>query len=143
MANLEAYVANQLQPLADLLVLGDVLFALERAGGFELLAHWTQGEFHHDLVVRTNLLDGAILIVATNCNGGIKEIIAFDEVPDRGALWNWRCPETGFEGELGQVREVARTVHWFDPCELLQPDARSELLPEHRRRQDGGGWVPA
>jgi Ribbon-helix-helix protein, copG family len=32
------------------------------------------------------------------------------------------------------------TEHWFDPCELLAPDARSELRPEYRRRQDGGGW---
>ena len=34
----------------------------------------------------------------------------------------------------------AQTVHWFDPCELLADDARSELRPEFRRRQRGGGW---
>jgi hypothetical protein len=34
-------------------------------------------------------------------------------------------------------------VHWFDPCELLSHDARSELRPEFRRRQEGGGWALA
>ncbi len=34
-----------------------------------------------------------------------------------------------------------RTPHWFDPCELLTPDTRSELRPEFRRRQRGGGWM--
>jgi hypothetical protein len=36
----------------------------------------------------------------------------------------------------------ARTVHWFEPCALLGPDARSELRPEFRERQEGGGWQP-
>ena len=39
-----------------------------------------------------------------------------------------------------EVLGVARSHHYFDPCELLVPDARSELRPEHRRRQRGGGW---
>ncbi len=136
---------NKLQELADLLVLGDVLTALEEGGGFELIAHWTQGEFHHDLVARTGLLDDSVIVIATNCNGGVKEIIAFDDVPDRAALWNWRCPDAGFHptDALIEVREVARTVHWFDPSELLAADAWSELRPEYRKRQDGGGWVPA
>ena len=34
----------------------------------------------------------------------------------------------------------ATTVHYFDPCELLEPDARSEIKKEHRRRARGGGW---
>jgi hypothetical protein len=37
----------------------------------------------------------------------------------------------------------ATTHHWFDPCELLGWDARSELKAEHRRRQPGGGWEMA
>jgi hypothetical protein len=37
---------------------------------------------------------------------------------------------------LGSVR----TIHWFDPCELLGPDARSEFREEARERQTGGGW---
>ncbi|MES1186872.1 MAG: hypothetical protein ABUL60_23870 [Myxococcales bacterium] len=34
----------------------------------------------------------------------------------------------------------ARTEHWFDPFELLTANARSELKPEFRDRQAGGGW---
>ncbi len=39
---------------------------------------------------------------------------------------------------LGEVH----TVHRFDPCALLAT-ARSELKPERRRRQRGGGFEPA
>ena len=77
-----------------------------------------------------------MLVVSTNCNGGVKEVSCFVALPDREALWHERCPK----GELAAIplpdllaRE--RTVHWFDPCELLGDDARSELKPEHRRRQ--------
>jgi hypothetical protein len=45
-----------------------------------------------------------------------------------------------FSGALVPVLERAVTEHWFDPCELLAADARSELRPEYRRRQAGGGW---
>ena len=31
-------------------------------------------------------------------------------------------------------------MHWFDPCELLRDDARSEYRAEFRQRQSGGGW---
>jgi hypothetical protein len=133
--------------LARHLVLGALLAELtERFGGYELLAHWTQGEFHHDLVLRLpaaaeRVVPGRILVVATNCNGGIKEVIAFADVPDRSALWHHRCPDVReFTGELPPVLARATTEHWFDPCVLLAPDARSELRPEHRRRQQGGGW---
>ena len=34
----------------------------------------------------------------------------------------------------------SRTLHWFDPTELLDENARSELKPEYRDRQSGGGW---
>jgi hypothetical protein len=30
---------------------------------------------------------------------------------------------------------VARTPHRFDPCDLLLPNERSEILPGHRERQ--------
>ena len=74
-----------LQRLADHLVLGALLEDLRaRYGRYELLDHWTQGEFHHDVVVR--LPAGVVLVVATNCNGGVKEVLAFDTVPDRWAL---------------------------------------------------------
>ncbi len=135
-------VAVSLQPLVDslsaTLVLGSLLDAIRP---FELLDHWTQGEFHHDLVVR--LPTGLVLVVATNCNGGVKEVLAFDAPPDRAALWAYRCPgNPDFSGEPAKPLARSTTVHWFDPCELLAPDARSELLPECRVRQEGGGWVP-
>ncbi len=139
-----------LDPLARLarhLVLGSLLEELTRRfGSYELVAHWTQGEFHHDLVLRlpeaaTRELPGAVLVVATNCNGGIKEVLALSEVPDRLALWHHRCPSAAeFKGQLGPILGRAVTEHWFDPCELLRADARSELRPEYRRRQEGGGW---
>jgi hypothetical protein len=94
--------------LARCLVLGTLLAEVqERFGGYDLVAHWTQGEFHHDVVLRlpeaaASALPGRVLVVATNCNGGIK-----------------------------------------DPCELLAADARSELRPEYRKRQEGGGWEQA
>jgi hypothetical protein len=133
--------------LAESLVLGAVLDELTaRFGGYELVAHWTQGEFHHDVVLRlpeaaARELPGVILVVATNCNGGVKEVLAFAEIPDRRALWHHRCPRVGdFGGELPTILARAVTAHWFDPCELLAANARSELRPEYRRRQEGGGW---
>jgi hypothetical protein len=141
------YVPGPIDRLACALVLGALLEKLiHRFGGYELVAHWTQGEFHHDVVLElpdaaTRELPGRILVVATNCNGGIKEVLCFGEVPDRRALWHHRCPNSDeFRGELGPVLGHATTEHWFDPCELLAADARSELRPEHRRRQEGGGW---
>jgi hypothetical protein len=132
--------------LARTLVLGSLFDALEaQHGGFDLLAHWTQGEFHHDLVVRVNErwdLPGAFLVISTNCNGGVKEVLCVEEMPTRGGLWRMRCPDNpDFEGELPKVLERATTLHWFEPCELLASDARSELRKEYRARQLGGGWV--
>ncbi len=129
-----------LEVLAGTLSLGALLDRLRaERGAYELVAHWSQGEFHHDVVLR--LSDGRVIVVATNCNGGIKEVLAFDEVPDRYALWHARCPENPeFEGALPPLRGEARTVHWFDPCELLAESARSELRPEFRVRQRGGGF---
>ena len=113
----------------------------------EFLYHWKQGEFHHDHVVELNNapeeMPGNILVISTNCNGGVKEIICLNEIPERWALWNHRCPENSeFEGELSEILDIIRTHHWYDPCSLLTPDARSEYKPDHRRRQRGGGWVP-
>ncbi len=129
-----------METFAKTMVLGALLDTLTRDhGGYELVDHWQQGEFHHDVVLR--LQTGDVLVVATNCNGGIKEVLRFDEVPDRWALWHHRCPSvTEFEGVLPPIRERAVTEHWFDPCALLAADARSELLPEHRQRMRGGGF---
>lgn len=132
--------------LAGELSLSDLFDRLRRDhGGYDLLDHWTQGEFHHDLVlaVSSSRLPGPVLVVSTNCNGGVKEVLCFAAPPDRWALWHHRCPDNPeFSGSLVPVLGLARTSHWFDPCELLTPDARSELLPEARCRARGGGWEP-
>jgi hypothetical protein len=141
-------MAPSVSDLARHLVLGALLDELTRVfGSYEFVAHWAQGEFHHDVVLRLpetamGQLPGRVLVVATNCNGGIKEVLCFAGVPERGALWHDRCPTVPeFSGNLAPVLARAVTVHWFDPCELLGTDARSELRAEHRQRQVGGGWV--
>jgi hypothetical protein len=130
--------------LANELVLGSLLSALVRSGGYDLLDHWQQGEFHHDIVLRAlgdHGLPGPVLVVATNCNGGVKEVLSFADVPDRWALWHHRCPDNPeFSGGPLAILDRAETLHHFEPCLLLQADARSELLPDHRQRMRGGGW---
>jgi hypothetical protein len=135
------------ESLASTMSLSSLLDELRvRAGSFDLVDHWKQGEFHHDVVVRVRFAAGEqrVLVVATNCNGGVKEVIAFADVPDRWALWHWRCPHVAdFSGELSPILARATTLHWFDPCALLADDARSELREEFRVRQKGGGWEAA
>jgi hypothetical protein len=131
--------------LARCLDLGAVLAELRAEhGGYELLFHHTQGEFHHDVGVRAasaQHLPAPVLVIATNCNGGVKELLAFDAEPTPAALWHRRCPESPeFGGALPALRAESRTHHWFEPCELLEDSARSELRPEWRERQPGGGW---
>jgi hypothetical protein len=132
--------------LARQLALGSLLAEVTSlAGGYDLIDHWQQGEFHHDVVVRipeSAPLPGPFLVVATNCNGGVKELLCFGTVPARGALWHHRCPDNAeFTGDLPPVLASVRTVHWFDPCELLKPNARSEYREDARERQPGGGWT--
>ena len=133
--------------LAEKLTLGSLLEEVRRiCGSYELLDHWQQGEFHHDTLIRVEHekagLPGPILVVATNCNGGVKEVLCFGERPDRSALWHQRCPaNTEFSGELPALLDASKTVHWFDPCNLLTDQARSEIRAEFRERQVGGGWV--
>jgi hypothetical protein len=134
--------------LAGSLGLGPLLERVRaRWGRYEVVDHWQQGEFHHDTVLRVPTaeqdLPGSILVVATNCNGGVKEVLCFSEVPERRALWHARCPDNPeFGGVLTDILSMARTPHWFDPCELLTPDARSEYQAQFRERQCGGGWMP-
>ena len=134
-----------IEALARNLGLGSLLETLRTDfGGYDLVDHWQRGEFHHDLVVRVDpqgKLPGPVLVVATNCNGGVKEILCFDRPPAHDALWHHRCPQSPeFAGELPPILASARTVHWFDACELLRDDARSEYRAEFRERQPGGGW---
>lgn len=132
--------------LARTLGLGALLQHLRtHHGGYELIDQWAQGEFHHDVVVRAA---GHVIVVATNCNGGVKEVLVFDDVPDRWSLWRARCPDNDefaqratrpLPTQLGR----ATTFHWFDPCGLLVDDARSELKASCRKRAVGGGWEQA
>lgn len=139
-------MTTTLDRFAEHLGLGSLLNELQRTVGVaEHVHHWTQGEFHHDLVLRVadvlHALPGSVLVVSTNCNGGVKELLCLDAIPDRAALWHQRCPDNPeFSGALPPILASVRTVHWFDPCNLLRPDARSELRPEFRERQAGGGW---
>ena len=132
--------------LASQRVLGALLDSVRQNwGSYDLLVHHQQGEFHHDVVVRVPnakpRLPGRYLVISTNGNGGVKEVLCFDEPVDPCALWHSRCPENAeFSGVLPALLASARTEHWFEPCELLATDARSELKPEFRDRQPGGGW---
>ena len=151
--------------------LGDLLEVLRAGfGGYELLSHHAQGEFHHDVVLRVKqarALPSEWLVVSTNStsrlgpggeflpggcrgaepqasvksNGGVKEVVSTRELADPIGLWRWRCPDNAeFDAPVPEVLAFARTHHHFDPCELLVTDARSELREEHRERQRGGGW---
>jgi hypothetical protein len=134
------------EAIASTMALGAAMDLLrEQTAGFDLIDHWQQGEFHHDVVLRlsaeTPTAKGLVVVIATNCNGGIKEVLCFDSVPERYALWHWRCPNVqDFAGDLPPLVDHATTMHHFDPCELLRPDARSELRPEFREGEVGGGF---
>jgi len=133
-----------IQRLADLMQLPEIAEALQPFG-WEELDHWQQGEFHHDVVLRLKSrppeLPGDIVIVSTNCNGGVKEVACFAAVPDRWGLWHWRCPDNPeFSGPAPAILQSVKTPHWFDPCSLLTATMRSELKPDCRVRQRGGGW---
>jgi hypothetical protein len=140
-------VEDATSELARFLMLGPLLAEIQRRwGSYEFVDHWQQGEFHHDVVLRVTASEpdtaSRVVVVATNCNGGVKEVLCFTSTPDRQALWHARCPENPeFSGELAAPLATARTEHWFDPCELLAPDARSEYRDEFRERQCGGGWI--
>ena len=136
-----------IQQLADTLSLKGVFDGL-RAFGWSHVDHWQQGEFHHDVVIRVDApppsLPGTVLVVSTNCNGGVKEVLCLDQAPDRWGLRHHRCPDNPeFSGPAPAIRAVARTLDWFDPCDLLKPGTRSEYRPEFRRRQRGGGYTCA
>lgn len=83
--------------LAEERMLGALLDAVRRGwGGYDLLVHHQQGEFHHDVVVRVPdakpRLPGQYLVISTNCNGGVKEVLCFDEPVEPAALWHLPLP---------------------------------------------------
>lgn len=131
--------------LAETQSLKGVLDAL-RPFGWQHIDHWAQGEFHHDVVIRLRDrpadIPGPVLVISTNCNGGVKEVLALADVPDRYGLWHHRCPDNPeFSGPAPAILDSARTPHWFDPCNLLKPESRSEYRAEFRARQRGGGYT--
>ena len=136
------YVMNVLTPmdgLARCLTIGALLNVMTRRfGGYEVVAHWTLGDLHHDIVVMLPTsaiadLPGRVLVVSANAEGGIKEVLCLAEVPDRAALWHHRCPEAlEFSGDVGLVLGRATTQHWFDPRELLMA-AKRDAQPDTRR----------
>ncbi|MCB9788901.1 MAG: hypothetical protein H6744_19670, partial [Deltaproteobacteria bacterium] len=70
-----------LSALADERVLGALLAHLTaKHAAPALVAHWQQGEFHHDYVLRVPgaaaALGADVLVVSTNCNAGVKEVLA-------------------------------------------------------------------
>jgi len=121
------------QSLANALQLAEEIW-----GEYEISEHWTQGEFHHDVVIS---IPDQCLIISTNCNGGVKDVLLLNEKPNQEQLWHWRCPDNPeFQGAPINIVEYIKTDAWHDPCGVLAPDARSELKPEFRKRQNGGGW---
>ncbi len=130
-------MALSVEHLARRLVLGALLDEVTRLfGSYELVAHWTQGEFHHDVVLRLPEASGAelpgrVLVVATNCNGGVKELLCFAEVPVRAALWHARCPTMPeFAGELEPVlaRADRGRAGWpSDPLRAPSPSGRMQI----------------
>ena len=141
--------STDLSFLTERMSLANLLATLrQRYGGYTLMEHWKQGEFHHDVVLRVASpkpdLPGDVLVVATNCNGGIKELLCFDEAPQRYALWHFRCPDVPeFSGDIPPILGNVRTPNWYDPCGLLGENGPSELKPEFRERMRGGGWCLA
>ena len=121
------------EDLAGVMVLGALLQKLaSEQGGYELVDHWQQGEFHHDVVLK--LARGDVLVVATNCNGGIKEVLRFDTVPDRWALWHHRCPTNP---------EFAGEAHPHPRAGRHRPLVRSLRSPDQRHPQrDAPGASP-
>ncbi len=132
--------------LADRLVLGDLLTELHQMiGPSRPIAVWKQSCSHSDVVVQLDHrkeLPGSVLVIAIDCDRGVKEVLCFDEIPDRWALWHWRCPTNPeFEGEIPPLLDYEKTQHWFDPNEICDDDSYCELRPEFRQRQRGGGFV--
>jgi hypothetical protein len=120
-------VLTPIDGFAGCIVLRTLLDALTRRyGGYEIVAHWTRGDMHHDVVVMlpqeaVRDLPGRVLVVATNGNALIKEVLCFAAVPDRDALWHHRCPEVmEFTGELAPILARATTEHWVEPGEVLR-----------------------
>lgn len=89
-----------------------------------LIAHWQQGDLHHDLVFHLQRphhgLTGDVLVVSTDNHGMVKEVISLAKMPKRQALWHARCPaDPHFDGDLPPVLEEVKTNHWVRPERIL------------------------
>lgn len=114
-----------LASLAGNLALGNLLDEVtQRFDGYQIIEHWEQGEYHHDLLIRVNSprgLPGPVLLISTNCNAGVKEILCFADTFDRQAIWGHRCPGLPqFKAKLPPILGRIQTVYWIDPCSLLE-----------------------
>ncbi len=118
--------------LAQELLLGHLLQRLQdEFSDFELLAHWTKGEYHHDIVVKLGdqkSLPGPVLVVSANCNGGIKELLCFDTAPSEEELWTLRDENLATD-ELPAVLAAAKTIHWVDPIGLVRRPTMADMRP--------------
>jgi hypothetical protein len=91
----------------------------ERYVTYDLLAHWKQGEFHHDVVVQLPELSlrdlpGRVLVVATNCNGGVKEVLCLR-----------RCPTGGRSGIIDVPTSLTSPETWRPFSRARRPSTGS------------------
>lgn len=89
-----------------------------------LVAHWQQGDLHHDLVLHVHPphpgLAGNILVVSIDDRGRVKEILSLAKMPMRQALWHARCPDDpDYDGDLPPILDEIRTLHWVNPARIL------------------------
>jgi len=116
---------QKLDHVVRCLNLGELLDTLKAGhGGYE---------FHHDVVLRvaeTRSLPGPVLVVSTNCNGGVKEVSCFAAIPDREALWHERCPKGEFAAlPLPDLLARERTVHCLPTRPARPRRSPSEVVP--------------
>jgi len=98
--------------VADALSLHEALAVLEtHAPDHRLLEVWRDGEYHYDLVFAVS---DFFLVVAANCNGGVKEALLLDARPGRDLI---RCVRRDGPLRALTVLSHERTVHFVPPDE--------------------------
>ena len=118
-----------------------------RHGGFRLLRCWSQGELHHDLVLRLahpGGLPGSILVVAVHSTGSVKEMICFASPPERNALWQHRCRNLDSRRSLlPPMLARTRHAHWAEHDNLLASRMQAAHRSPHKRGQEPAGGRPS